>query len=56
MRILIVEDEVKIANAMKRALELQKYAVDVAYDGNAGSDLAIGEKFDLIILDLIRQF
>ncbi len=53
MRILIVEDEVKIANAMKRALELQKYAVDVAYDGNAGSDLAIGEKFDLIILDLM---
>ncbi|MBA3723608.1 MAG: response regulator transcription factor [Candidatus Levybacteria bacterium] len=53
MRILIVEDEVKIANAMKRALELQKYAVDVAYDGHVGSDLAIGEKFDLIILDLM---
>lgn len=53
MRILIVEDEVKIANAMKRALELQKYAVDVAYDGTAGLDLAVGEKFDLIILDLM---
>lgn len=53
MRILIVEDEVKIANAMKRALELQKYAVDVVYDGHAGLDLAIGEKFDLIILDLM---
>lgn len=53
MRILIVEDEVKIANAMKRALELQKYAVDVAYDGETGSDFAIGEKFDLIILDLM---
>jgi DNA-binding response OmpR family regulator len=53
MRILIVEDEVKIANAMKRALELQKYAVDVAYDGTSGLDLAVGEKFDLIILDLM---
>jgi DNA-binding response OmpR family regulator len=53
MRILVVEDELKIANAIKRALELQKYAVDVAYDGAAGLDLAIGEDFDLIILDLM---
>jgi len=53
MRILIVEDEVKIANGTKRALELQKYAVDVAYDGEAGLDLAIGEEFDLIILDIM---
>ncbi|MCX6704638.1 MAG: response regulator transcription factor [Candidatus Woesebacteria bacterium] len=53
MRILLVEDEIKLANAVKRALELQKYAVDVAYDGEAGLDLAVGEKFDLIILDLM---
>jgi DNA-binding response OmpR family regulator len=53
MRILIVEDEVKLANAMKRALELQKYAVDAVYNGNEGLDLAIGEKFELIILDLM---
>ena len=53
MRILIVEDEIKLANATKRALELQKYAVDVAYDGEVGLDLAIGESFDLIILDLM---
>lgn len=53
MRILVVEDEIKLANATKRALELQKYAVDVAYDGNDGLDLAIGEKFDVIILDLM---
>lgn len=53
MRILIVEDEIKLANAVKRALELQKYVVDVAYDGEAGLDLAVGEKFDLIILDLM---
>jgi DNA-binding response OmpR family regulator len=53
MRILLVEDEVKLASAMKRALELQKYAVDVAYNGNDGLDLAIGEKFDLMMLDLM---
>lgn len=53
MRILIVEDEQKLANIIKRALELQKYAVDIAYDGELGLDLAIGESFDLIILDLM---
>lgn len=53
MRILIVEDEIKIANAMKRALELQKYVVDVAYNGTDGLDLAVGEKFDLMILDIM---
>jgi DNA-binding response OmpR family regulator len=53
MRILIVEDEIKLANAMKRALELQKYAVDTVNTGNDGFDLAVGEKFDVIILDLM---
>lgn len=53
MRILVVEDEIKLANAIKRALELQTYAVDVAYNGNDGLDLAIGEKFDAIILDVM---
>lgn len=48
-----MEDEIKLANAIKRALELQKYAVDVAYDGEAGLDLALGENFDLIILDVM---
>ena len=53
MKILVVEDEVKLANAVKRALELQKYTVDVAYDGEKGLDLAIGEDFDLLILDVM---
>ena len=53
MRILIVEDEKKLASAMKRALELQKYAVDVANSGPDGLDFAIGEKFNLIILDVM---
>lgn len=51
MRILIIEDEVKLASAMKRALELQSYAVDVVHDGITGLDLAMGESFDLIIVD-----
>lgn len=53
MRILVVEDEIKLANALKRALELQKYVVDVAYDGEAGLDFATGETYDLMILDLM---
>ena len=51
--ILIIEDEIKLANAIKRALELQKNVVAVAYDGEKGLDLAIGEKFDLLILDVM---
>lgn len=51
MRILIVEDEHKIANATKRGLEQQSYAVDVAYDGDSGLAMATSEPYDLIILD-----
>lgn len=53
MRILLVEDEMKLAHAMKRALELQKYAVDVVNNGKDGLDFAIGEEFSLIILDIM---
>lgn len=51
MRILVVEDEHKIANAIKQGLEQERYVVDVAYDGEAGYDLAVSENYDLIILD-----
>lgn len=51
MRILVVEDEVKIANSIKRGLETQKYAVDVAYEGDGGLAMALGEPYDLVILD-----
>ncbi|OGK64564.1 DNA-binding response regulator [Candidatus Roizmanbacteria bacterium RIFOXYB2_FULL_41_10] len=54
MRILLIEDEHKLANAIKRALELQKYAVDVVYDGEEGFNLTIGEEAcDLIISDIM---
>lgn len=49
----MVEDEIKLSKAVRRALELQKYAVDAVYDGQTGLDLAVGEKYDLIILDLM---
>lgn len=51
MRILIIEDEHKIANAIKRGLELQAYAVDIAHNGDDGFAMASTEPYDLIILD-----
>jgi DNA-binding response OmpR family regulator len=51
MRILVVEDEHKIANAIKQGLMQQSYAVDVAYDGDEGLAMATTETYDLIILD-----
>ena len=53
MRILVVEDEHRIAASIKKGLELEKYAVDVAYDGEVGYDLASSEEYDVIILDLM---
>lgn len=51
MRILVVEDEHKIANAIKRGLEQQGYAVDVAYTADSGLAMALDEPYDLYILD-----
>lgn len=51
MRILVVEDEHKIANSIRKALIHEKYAVDVVYTGSDGYDLASSEDYDLIILD-----
>lgn len=53
MRVLVVEDEHKIANSIKKGLEQESYAVDVAYDGTEGFDLASTEEYDAIILDLL---
>lgn len=51
MRILVVEDEHKIAKSIKMGLETQNYAVDVAYDGEVGLAMAATEPYDLMILD-----
>ncbi len=53
MRILIVEDEHKIANSIKQGLQQEGYISDVAYTGTEGYDLASSEPYDLIILDLM---
>ena len=53
MRILVVEDEHKIANSIKKGLEQESFAVDVAFDGEHGFDLAATEDYDVIILDLM---
>jgi DNA-binding response OmpR family regulator len=53
MRILVVEDEHKIANSIKKGLEQEAYAVDVAYTGTDGLDLGSTEDYDLIILDIL---
>lgn len=53
MRILIIEDEHKIANSIKQGLEQESFAVDVSYTGTDGYDVASTEDYDLIILDLM---
>ena len=53
MRILIVEDEKKLSDLIERALKAERFAVDVAGDGNAGWQLADSYDYDLIILDLM---
>jgi two-component system, OmpR family, response regulator len=53
MRILVVEDEHKIANAIKKGLEQESYAVDVCYTGSNGLDMAESEEYDVLILDLM---
>ena len=52
MRILVVEDEHRIGTAIKKGLELEKYAVDLVFDGRDGLDLATTEEYDCLILDL----
>lgn len=53
MRILVVEDEHRIAQAIKEGLEQESYAVDVAYDGDDGYNSASAGDYDLILLDVM---
>jgi heavy metal response regulator len=53
MRILVVEDQHKIAEFIRRGLKEEGYSVDVAYDGEQGYHLARINDYDLIILDLV---
>lgn len=51
MRLLVVEDEVGIANFLKQGLEEESFAVDVCHTGNEGLNLALSGEYDLLLLD-----
>lgn len=53
MRILVVEDDHRIATSIKKGLEQERMTVDLAFDGPDGYDLAESEDYDLLILDLM---
>lgn len=53
MRILVIEDEKKIASFIQRGLKEEHYAVDVAYDGEQGLYLAEINPYNLIVLDIM---
>lgn len=53
MKVLIVEDEVRLAEALEQILIKNKYSVDVAYDGSTGLDNALSGIYDIIILDIM---
>lgn len=53
MRILLVEDDMAIAQSLKEGLEDEAYAVDVAHDGDEGYRTAMADEYDVIILDVM---
>ncbi|QOR35250.1 response regulator transcription factor [Clostridium sp. 'deep sea'] len=52
MRLLIIEDEVELANSLKTRLNTIGYAVDIAYDGLVGEEKALVNNYDIVVLDL----
>ncbi len=53
MRVLIVEDEVRLAEALGQIISEQKYSADVVHDGAAGLDYALSGLYDVIVLDVM---
>ena len=53
MKVLVVDDERRIANSVKQGLEQEGYAVDVAYDGEDGYNTATNDDYDIVILDVM---
>src|SRR4051812_20706013 len=53
MRILIVEDEIKVADVIARGLRAEGFAVDLAKDGLAALEMAAAFEYDLVVLDLL---
>lgn len=52
MKVLVVEDEPKLAGFIKKGLEEQSWEVEVAYDGQVGSSFALSNHYDVIVLDV----
>ncbi|KAA0020108.1 response regulator transcription factor [Antrihabitans cavernicola] len=53
MRVLVVEDEVRLAEVIRRGLVAEGFVVDVERDGDRGFDTALSEAFDAIVLDIM---
>lgn len=53
MKVLIIEDEKRLADFLKKGLNQESFIVDVSYRGDLGFDLALNEKYDIILLDLM---
>ena len=53
MKILVIEDEKKVANFIKQALSEELYTVDVANDGEKGLEMGLSGEYDLVVLDLM---
>ena len=53
MRILIVEDEVRLSETLRDLLELEHYTADISHDGESGLDNALSDIYDLVILDVM---
>jgi DNA-binding response OmpR family regulator len=53
MRILLVEDELKVARFVQQGLQAEGYEVEVAADGKLGEKKAMGETYDLVLLDVL---
>ncbi|MGH8920047.1 MAG: response regulator, partial [Actinomycetes bacterium] len=53
MRILAVEDQKRLATAIKRGLEAEGFAVDIALDGDEGLWMAREQPYDAIVLDIL---
>ncbi|HKY15212.1 MAG TPA: response regulator transcription factor [Microthrixaceae bacterium] len=53
MRVLVVEDEVALAEAIARGLRAESFEVDVVHDGREGFDLAVAGQYDLMVLDIM---
>ena len=53
MRVLIVEDEKRLAQALGQIMEEQRYQVDIVYDGQDGLDYALSGQYDIVVLDVM---